>query len=178
MSERVIHIDWKGPYSIPELATFCKTTDYGVYAIYGHHPVYGSDTLLYIGKAQDQTFGQRVPQEGWDKGSMEDPAHNEIYVGRLKGPNTPTREDCKKEIDLAEKLLIHAHGPAYNSQQIGEVSESDPEVCNARVLNWGYHRAIRPEVSGLRWTRVATEKTKAYELYDMSHLSEHGPEQK
>ncbi len=178
MSEHVIHIEWTGPHAPSELVNLCKSIDYGIYAIYGHHPVYGSDTLLYVGKAQDQTFGQRIRQEGWDKGSMEDPAHTEIYVGRLKGPDTPPLEVWKKEIDLAEKLLIHTHGPAYNSQQIGEVSESDSEVCDIRVLNWGSHRAVRPEISGLRWTKTASEKAKAYEVYGVPNLPKQGSEHK
>jgi hypothetical protein len=167
MSEHIVHIEWEGPLTISEVANLNQSTDYGIYAVYGYHPVYGSNALLYIGKVQKQTFGQRFRKEGlgWQQGSLEDTAHTEVYVGRMKGPDTPPEPIWEKDIDLAEKLLIHAHGPAYNSQQIGEVCETDPEVCNTRVLNWGCHRAIRPEVSGLRWTKIATDKAKAFKIY-------------
>ena len=61
MSEKAVHIEWQGPYSTSQLAELCSSCDYGVYAIYGYHPVYGSSSLLYIGKARDRTFGQRIP---------------------------------------------------------------------------------------------------------------------
>jgi hypothetical protein len=36
--------------------------DYGLYQIYAHHLVFGSGALVYIGKAQEQTFGVRIAQ--------------------------------------------------------------------------------------------------------------------
>jgi hypothetical protein len=60
----------------------------GLYQVYGHHLVYGSDVLLYIG----QTYG---------------------------------------------------------------------------VFNWGCFRALRPEVSGPRWTKAATDEANAYQVYEM-----------
>lgn len=171
MSERIIHIQWDGPFSPSKLDTLCDTNrDYGLYAIYGHHSVYGSGVLLYIGKARDRTFGQRIPEEKWDTGSMEDPAHVEIYVGRLKGQSTPPESEWKRSIDLAEKLLIHTHGPAYNMTCMQAVPENDQDVRNTRVFNWGRHRDLRHEVSGQRWTSAANE-TASYQVYDRSKLS-------
>jgi hypothetical protein len=57
----LIQIHWEGPYKLTELSTLMNTTtDYGIYQIYGKHPVYGSDVLLYIGKADYQTLGKRI----------------------------------------------------------------------------------------------------------------------
>ena len=167
MCEQIVHIEWKGPYPTSGLDELCTSKDYGVYAIYGFHPVYGPSVLLYIGKAWKRTFAERIPEEGWDRGSAEDRAHVEIYVGRLKGATTPSTEQWHEEIDLAEKLLIHAHGPAYNATNIMAVSEDNPKVCNIRVLNWGCHRTLRPEVSGRRWTKAATEQARGYSAYEM-----------
>jgi hypothetical protein len=59
-----IHIYWEGLFTLDQLTEIQDNTrDYGVYQIYGGHPVYGSNVLLYIGKADRQTFGTRVSQE-------------------------------------------------------------------------------------------------------------------
>ncbi len=39
--------------------------DFGVYQIYGHHPIYGNNVLLSFGLAQLQTFQERMGQEKW-----------------------------------------------------------------------------------------------------------------
>jgi hypothetical protein len=52
---------------------------------------------------------------------------------------------------LAERLLIFAHLPAHNSQV--KIERLDADLQNVHILNWGYHRALLPEVSGARWTR-------------------------
>ncbi|MGF7014622.1 hypothetical protein [Ornithinibacillus bavariensis] len=63
---RLIHIDWDGPFILAELNTITDNEiDYGIYQVYGSHNVYGSNTLLYIGKADRQTIGKRISQEQW-----------------------------------------------------------------------------------------------------------------
>jgi hypothetical protein len=50
MTERIIHIEWEGPYSLNQLDTLKDLRkDHVLYQIYGHHPVYGSNVLLYTG---------------------------------------------------------------------------------------------------------------------------------
>jgi hypothetical protein len=145
-----IHIAWDGPYLISQLSHLQDDTkDYGVYQIYGGHPIYGSDVLLYIGKADQQTFGTRIGQENWiwnlDSGRVQ------IYVGRLSGHRTPDLEGWSAEIAKAEKLLIYSHVPACNSQFINLREDNDLE--DVHVMNWGNHRDLMPEASGRRWTR-------------------------
>ena len=85
---KIIHIEWDGPYTIgqlPELKN--EVSDYGVYQVYGAHPVYGSNVLLYIGKADEQTFGVRLKQEDWIYN--QDSQRVKFYVGRLAGASTP-----------------------------------------------------------------------------------------
>lgn len=149
MAMRIVHIEWEGPYSYEELKNLKdQQCDYGVYQIYGGHPVYGSSILLYIGKAQQQTFGVRLGQEKWNEWNQ-DAARVEIYVGRLSGSKTPSHELWNEEIDLVEKLLIYAHGPAANSSNLNQI----PEGCkHIHVLNWGQRRDLVPEVSGARWS--------------------------
>jgi hypothetical protein len=145
----IIHIEWDGPYSQVQLPTLTdRESDYGVYQIYGGHPVYGSSVLLYIGKADIQTFGKRIAQENWHFNRDADAL--QIYVGRLAGDKTPSDAQWSREIDLAEKLLIYAHATAVNAKSI--VSIPDEALRDVHILNWGNHRDLMPEVSGARWT--------------------------
>ena len=120
----------------------------GIYQIYGSHPLYGNDVLLYIGKAQAQTFCTRIKQEGWE--ITNDPNTIKVYIGRLIGEKSVSKREWKTQINLAEKLLIYSHAPAYNSSNLNSLPEK--EVVETTVFNWGSHRQLYPEVSGRRWS--------------------------
>lgn len=138
-----------GPFTLNELNLLTDDShDYGIYQIYGKHLVYGKDALLYIGKADQQTIGKRVSQENW--WNTNDSKHLKIYAGRHAGKGTLEEEIWSKEIDLAEKLLISVHKPAYNSKSLSLLQ--DAELQDIHILNWGDHRNLLPEISGLRWT--------------------------
>jgi hypothetical protein len=176
MEEGIIHIQWQGPFSLTQLDTLKDPRkDRGLYQIYGHHPVYGANVLLYIGQTMGETFGKRIEEHNFGGGFQEDREHVEIYVGRLKGVSTPSSDEWRNEINWAEKLLIHVHDPAYNSRQNTELDEADPRVCNARVMNWGCIRALQPEVSGRRWTKAKTDETDSYKVYEMPDPSAAAP---
>ena len=113
---QLIHIEWDGPFPLNKASDFTGNTDYGIYQIYGAHIIYGSDVLLLIGLAERQTFGHRIPQEQWwldhhDAGCLR------VYLGRLAGEVTPSDNVWGSHIIMAERLLIHAHSPAYNAQK-------------------------------------------------------------
>ncbi|GGH73228.1 hypothetical protein JOD43_000025 [Pullulanibacillus pueri] len=145
----LIQIQWEGPYKLIDLVTIRNEEyDYGLYQIYGKHPIYGSNVLLYIGKADSQTFGIRISQENWV--DTNDSNNISIYVGKLHGEGTPSEEQWSKEIDLAERLLIYVHKPAYNARSVS--SFPNTKLQSIHILNWGDHRDLLPEVSGLRYT--------------------------
>lgn len=151
MQSQIIHIEWEGPFHLCDLdagALDDSSRDYGLYQVYGAHTVYGSDVLLYIGKADRQTFNTRLKQEKWDLNK--DAKSLSIFVGRVAGYQVPTNQSWSDEITLAEKLLIFAHAPARNSQNIQDIPGL--ELKNIHVLNWGCFRSLLPEVSGARWT--------------------------
>jgi hypothetical protein len=128
---------------------FVTDSDFGIYQIYGSHPVYGSDVLLYIGRAQGGSFGWRVPQhEHWI--DNHDDGRIRVHLGRLTGEATPSDEVWSQHIALAERLLIYAHQPAVN-QRMG-LGEAQAELHNVHVCNWGRKADLLPEVSGVRWT--------------------------
>jgi hypothetical protein len=148
-SIEIIQIEWDGPFTFSEITRFTSETDYGVYQIYGGHPLYGSNALVYIGKARDQCFWVRIPQEKYWQDNRDANRLN-VYLGRLAGAHTPTDDVWGRQIDLAERLLIFAHSPANNTQK--NINRIDADLQNIHVLNWGYHRNLLPEVSGARWT--------------------------
>jgi hypothetical protein len=68
MVERIIHIEWDGPYSLDQLDSLKDLRkDHGLYQIYGHHPIYGSNVLLYIGQTYGRTFGERIEEHNFGR---------------------------------------------------------------------------------------------------------------
>ena len=109
---KLIHVQWEGPMSLKEIEKRNQPKDKGLYQIYGGHNVYGSDSLLYIGKTKAQSFAKRIPQHGrefldWNQ----DHERLTFYVGWLFGTNSSSNG---ADIDLIEALLIFAHNPARN----------------------------------------------------------------
>ncbi|MFC5401469.1 hypothetical protein [Cohnella soli] len=157
----IIHIDWDGPYPLDQIKGLNdRKTEKGVYQVYGTHPVYGKDVLLYIGRTSDQTFGKRILEEKWEY--TNNYGDVKIYVGRLAGSTTPSNDTWVKEIDLAERLLIYSHKPAFNSMSIQTIPHQD--LHNIHILNWGLFNQLMPEVSGLRWTKIL-DNMPNYEVY-------------
>ena len=129
-----VRLEWRGHYNLKDIGYSCdtndyslkdaklndKTSDYGVYQVYGSHPVYGSNVLLYIGQANNQTFAKRISQEGWE--SNQDYRNIQIYVGYIY--NTDDANSYNDDgvwanaIDDAERMLIYSHEPARNSSNI------------------------------------------------------------
>lgn len=150
-----IHILWAGPIKLKD-AYLLKNerTDYGIYQVYGRHPIAGMTALLYIGKAEEQVFGVRLKQENWETWE-EGEGPVEIRVGRLAGGQTPSDEHWGLQIRLAESLLISANKPPRNGQGVAWLSAAvDPACHRLHVLNWGSYGAILPEVSGARWSSL------------------------
>jgi hypothetical protein len=150
LKDIIIHIQWSAPHTFDEASHFNKSNDYGIYQIYGGHPVYGSGVLLYIGRTTDQGFAVRGAFQHGEYSVNQDAGRLELYVGRLIGFETPTDEIWTEHIILAERLLIYAHRPAWNKQvELGILAE---KLKRVHVLNWLQYRSLMPEVSGARWT--------------------------
>ena len=143
----MINIAWQGPFTQQEVTDLTNDTDYGVYQLYGRHPIYGMlpGTLLYIGKAQKQTFATRIGQHTLEPFVG---ATAEIFVGRLAGEHQPNNAEWDRYIAEVEKLLIYAHAPAWNSHFIDNYGE---DIRNLHILNWGNYGQLLPEVSKDRY---------------------------
>jgi len=153
----IIHIVWSDPIPYDKVPEFVLDTDFGIYSIYGTHPVRGGDALLYIGRARGGSFGWRVPQHEWQLDSNV-VGEVRVQLGRLAGIATPPDDAWNRQIDLAERLLIFAHQPPLN-QRLG-LGSLEPELQSVHVCNWGVRGDILPEVSGLRWTTTGEAMPK------------------
>lgn len=165
-----IHIVWDGPFNREAAFALTEAKDYGVYQIYGSHPVYGSDVLLYIGKASVQTFGKRMRQhEDWVPYSKD---ANRIcyYFGRLIGypdqpsgvPTQPDEAEWERLIGVAESLLIHSHAPAFNSSNIVQVAPAG--IRDVHIMNWDCYRDLLPEISGNFWSDTYDDNWEYFKL--------------
>ena len=168
MKIKNIKIEWYGSYSLKDIGyndnedryslsdieLNDETKDYGIYQIYGNHPVYGTNVLLYIGKAQKQPFAKRISQENWEYNT--DANNIKIYIGRIYNEKKYSDNIWEKMIDIAEKMLIYSHEPARNSSNIRTISRNEDklkEFENVRVFNYGSYKSLMPEISGEMWIK-------------------------
>ena len=139
----IINVEWQGSLSVEDTRNLDGPSDYGIYQLCGRHPVYRGNTLLYIGKAWNQTLGARVSQyslENWVCGTAA------IHVGRLAFYGAqPT--DWEERVNRVEALLIYSHAPAWNSQCINDYGD----IGDLHILNWGDYGLLLPEVSTARY---------------------------
>jgi hypothetical protein len=156
----VINIVWeKIPFDMNIIKEKMGPSDYGLYQIYGHHPAYGEDTLLYIGKAQDQAFGVRL-NERWE--FIESCAFPTSFrLGRIVLSSKESESlgwdinRWKDMINIAEMILIRSHTPAFNKQLNSGIFNSELTEFNNEqflIFNTEDYGRLLPEVSNLRWS--------------------------
>jgi hypothetical protein len=160
MAKNIVHILWEGNFSVDHVIKNKKDDekDCGIYQIYGNHPIYGPNSLLYIGIATDRTFSQRFAEHKnqWLKGSDLDPVTiclGDVYrqLGEVYEESKDfLSQEWKKAIEQCEQLLIYALAPGYNSRNKQSINEV--ELRDLHILNWGNRRDLFPEISGDRWT--------------------------
>ncbi|MXV97564.1 MAG: hypothetical protein F4126_12990 [Acidimicrobiaceae bacterium] len=164
-----IHLRWEGPHTFEGVWKMNEPSDYGLYQVYGPHPTGATESLLYIGQANGQTFGERFTnadrQEWCSDGWGDNTVLLRFFTGRVL--QTKDEQQCGAiddelwgtYIDLAERLLIFAHSPHWNSQGIYELPrEQTDDYDNCHILNWGTRASLLPEVSGARYTETVFEQ--------------------
>jgi hypothetical protein len=151
MPEIKVVIRWKKIDPWRKVLDKNEGNDYGVYQVTGYHPVFGDNSLLYIGMTRDQNFSTRFGQhEDW----LEREWGVKVYVGRVD------KIDDEDEIDYngnrwravvfnSEALLIYYHSPPYNCKHISKPPEP---YNNLRIINIGDYGELTSEIShyGLR----------------------------
>lgn len=158
MLER-IDIFWEGPLTLESSKELNGPTDYGLYQFYGNHIIYGQNALLYIGRAKDISFGARMGQhklKDWTGSS------GNIHIGRLCGESQPANDQHWSHlIEIAEKLLIYAHTPSWNSANINNFRD----VGDIHIFNWGSPGQLLPEVTSKRWNVPNNLMPNGYEIF-------------
>ena len=119
-----IKIKWEGPFEVEEIIEKMNDeghppdydgNDYGLYQIYGKHILCGPNTLLYIGKATQQTFSKRFKdhKRWW----LDDEEEIQVYVGRVYDSKIHSEKDnwksWERDVGLAENILIYKYSPNY-----------------------------------------------------------------
>lgn len=152
---KTVRVRWDAPRSLKETQELKDgNLDVGIYQVYGEHVVFGSGALLYIGKACDQTFGERFVQHVKWLDYESDPF---IRVGRIESDCYQSDAEWERLVDCVEALTIYWHSPPYNSRCI--VRYDKPEFI--RVQNWGHRGRLMPEYSSpSEWRRPDDAKER------------------
>jgi hypothetical protein len=156
----IIDVYWEGPYTLEDIKSKQKREEYCLYQIYGSHPVYGTNSLLYIGKTEKQYIETRLNQHKWIENQA---SECEIYIASCKkfeGWANRNDQGAYKfyndkiiTIDIIESLLIYAHQPSYNSQSLKTTSFAGNPF---RLFNSNRRASIMPEISSQFYADPAT----------------------
>jgi hypothetical protein len=147
---KLIHIGWeKLDFTEEGISKLNKEFHYGVYQIYGSHPVYGEDTLLFIGKTHQTKFSERL--KGRTEFSELILKPKCIRIGMLYKSDDCDHENWEQMIELSEKILVKAHFPVFNSQGIKGLSKSENNG-NYIIKNWGDYGLLLPDIISLNVT--------------------------
>jgi hypothetical protein len=144
----LVEISWEGPYDINQINDLNDSTHYGIYAVYGTHTIFGMNTLLYIGKAEDRTFGARLPEHQEEWGLVWHHTDLKFYIGRI-GSTLPITDDnlWSLMIERAERLMIHYCKPPYNAKDLKNLGE---DIKNFTVFNFGKKLNL-PAIVSSQW---------------------------
>ena len=157
-----INIWWEGPFTQEEIITPSSddknetnetneanniSKKIGLYQVYGSHPLYGNDVLLYIGRTKGKNgFSSRLKNR-WVIEYGNDANNVKIYLGTIYSDRmTIIPQEENRQIDLAEVLLINALKPAYNSSNIQSVGTQYIEE-QYLVKNRNNYRNLYPVLS-------------------------------
>lgn len=145
-------VKWEGPYKLEEVLAEEEVSrsnenkvlkSRGVYQIYGVHPVFGPNSLLYIGRVTEGSFSSRFYQHNsWLK---DEPSSLNIYFGVLGNESGKAAEPEIDQIKRVEALLIYHTSPPYNSSGINTYH---PQIeFEEVVVNLGNRGRIASSVS-------------------------------
>lgn len=151
--EKIYEVCWDGPYTKDTLDEISEEDNnkYVLYKVYGSHPVYGNNVLLYIGMTGRGIKKRLVEHDYWMDEERFGPS--KIYVAsigefsdwessnKIDIFNSPSREI----IEQVESLLIYSHQPVHNSKS----RDSAKNAKEIRIFNTGKYGHLMPEVSGL-----------------------------
>jgi excinuclease UvrABC nuclease subunit len=112
----------------------------GVYQIYGDSPIYGTNMLLYIGKADNL----------YNRIQLGHLANEESHI--MRQPNISFRY-ATTNISLnhiAEEILIVMHKPSFNAMSIGNINNKSKEFP-IYIQNFGERGMLNLEVTNIHF---------------------------
>jgi hypothetical protein len=146
--EKIYEIAWDGPFEWREGLKHCKT-HHVLYQLYGSHPLYGPDVLLYLGAShRDIKRRLKTHEKEW---IHEEWGDIRIRLGSVREFKTWNAQNAKKGwikhnravIEPIEGLLIYANQPAYNERNKSDAAGAQ----GIRIFNTGKLGSILPEIS-------------------------------
>ncbi len=153
---RIIEVLWSGPCTEEQVAAMNGASDRGLIAIYGSHPVFGSDALLFVDGTENpsddeddvERFADRIRRiRPWLDLLPSEPS---IYLGRLGGTDPVTGEQWSSAISAAMRLTTFFHAPPWNARHVDHHRVVHPTV----VVHLGRRHRLALEVSTL-WDQSA-----------------------
>ena len=100
MKEDIYEIYWQGPYTTETIDSIDEEDreNYVLYKIYGSHPLYGNNVLLYIGKTKRGVNKRLKEHQHWI--DMDQYGESKVYVASLGKFDD---WDASSEIELFEQ---------------------------------------------------------------------------
>jgi hypothetical protein len=155
---KIYHLNWKEyDWDASICTNYNSNKDYGIYQVYGDHPVYGNNTLLYIGKARDQTYSARM-RGHTDFDASQVSKFTKLHLSYFCKIDDISEANWGDAIDLVEKVFIKTHFPALNSQDVMKFLETG--APNVLIYNWGARGRLLSEVSTLRCSEFYHDSDK------------------
>ncbi|RVU84111.1 hypothetical protein EOL70_11510 [Leucothrix sargassi] len=151
--EEIYEVYWQGPYKPRKLSKLsteeCKKLC--LYSVYGSHPIYGNNVLLYIGMTL-RTVNQRLKEHSYWM-DQERFGESRVYlasIGKFENWSESWEIDLfdrppKDVIEKVEKLLIYAHQTFGNTANKKQANLA----AGLRIFNTGSYGSLKPEVSAL-----------------------------
>ena len=152
-AEEIYEVCWRGPFSPEAIATLTseQLEKFVLYSVYGAHPTYGNNVLLYIGMTERGVI-RRLAEHGYEM-DLERFNDSQVYLASI-GQFLSWDDSSEKEIferpdrhlvERIESLLIYAHQPYGNSRN----KHSANRAAGLRIFNTERHASLHPEVSAL-----------------------------
>lgn len=155
---RQVDVEWEGPFVVEydrekdqyRLSGIPSEVEGNaqLYSFYGRHPVYGAQSLLYIGRTLPSSEGGGINNR--IRTHLDGPLwyHTElvVHLGVASERNDVVADF--QLIEAVESLLIAANMPALNCEHI-----KGPKVSagGVHVVNWGFIGGLVPECSSRRF---------------------------
>lgn len=182
-----IKIFWEGPFRIDYILDNkigkpyeVRANSQGLYQIYGSHPLYGSNVLVYIGRTKNKNGFKSRLKNRWVVDNGSDTENVQIYLGTIFSDITQdySNEEINNIIDKSEVLLINAMKPAYNSSNIQSANEDFIEE-NFILHNEGNYRNIYPVLDSKYFWKpyknfaIVNELAKSYNIKKIDDKEEY-----